>query len=294
MLLLGSTKRVGVVIGVLDLLKIAGFTATPRTRLVRHQHDRYPVEELRRNGWLELYQSYQGRPVFHDVDQIISFYGLRGTRAAFYGVYKVLKHRPGSEGKTLSRCPWSEEWHREAQFFYELEHDARFDKLRDRIVIQWGLGTRSWIQKAANKPVLELQEPGRRLPPFDDYLEFSLTHGELRDLFAHEEAHREWRAHLSAVGGVYLILAETSGHMYVGSATGEGGVWARWRQYARSRHGGNSHLRDLIARDPAYPGRFRFSLLQILPKTMARDEVIRREALYKRKLGTRATGLNLN
>jgi hypothetical protein len=35
-------------------------------------------------------------------------------------------------------------------------------------------------------------------------------------------------------------------------------------------------------------------VLQILPKTMARDEVVRREALYKHKLGTRATGLNLN
>ena len=43
-----------------------------------------------------------------------------------------------------------------------------------------------------------------------------------------------------------------------------------------------------------YPNQFRFSVLQILPKTMARDEVVRREALHKRKLGTRATGLNLN
>jgi len=53
-------------------------------------------------------------------------------------------------------------------------------------------------------------------------------------------------------------------------------------------------LRDLIAQDPAYPNQCRFSVLQILPKTMARAEVIHREALYKRKLGTRATGLNLN
>jgi hypothetical protein len=82
--------------------------------------------------------------------------------------------------------------------------------------------------------------------------------------------------------------------MYVGSATGEGGIWARWRQYASSGHGGNSLLRDLIARDGTYPAQFRFSLLQILPKTMTRDEVIQREVLYKRKLGTRATGLNLN
>jgi hypothetical protein len=53
-------------------------------------------------------------------------------------------------------------------------------------------------------------------------------------------------------------------------------------------------LRDLIAQDPADPNQFRFSVLQIVPKTMARDEVVRREALYKRKLGTRALGLNLH
>jgi len=116
-------------IGVLDILKIAGFSATPRSRLVRHQHDRYPTEELRRHGWLELYQSYQGRSVFHHVDHIVSFYGVRGTRAAFYGVYKLLRHGPASEGRTLSGCPWSQEWHHEARFFYELERDGRFDDL---------------------------------------------------------------------------------------------------------------------------------------------------------------------
>ena len=89
-------------IGVLDILKIAGFSATPRSRLVRHQHDRYPAEELRRHGWLELYQSYQGRSVFHHVDQIVSFYGVRGTRAAFYGVYKVLRHA----GQRRSNALW--------------------------------------------------------------------------------------------------------------------------------------------------------------------------------------------
>jgi hypothetical protein len=116
----------------------------------------------------------------------------------------------------------------------------------------------------------------------------------LKDLFANEEAHREWRARLSAVGGIYLILAETSGDLYVGSASGEEGIWGRWRQYAISGDAGNALLRKLIKSDPAYPDRFRLSLLQILPKTMARDEILRREVLYKAKLGSRAKGLNLN
>jgi hypothetical protein len=281
-------------IGIVDILKLAGFDAASQWKLVRHQDDRYPVDELRRHDWFELYQSYQGRPIFHNVDQIVSFYGLSGTRAGFYGVYKVLDHLPANKGRTLSGCPWSDQWHRDAKFFYHLKRDSRFDSLRDRLIIDWGRATRSWVQRPINKEVLEIREPGRQLPPFEDYLEFTLTFAQLCDLFGNEEAHREWRARLSAVGGIYLILAEKSGELYVGSASGEGGFWGRWRQYAATGHGGNALLQNLIRRDPSYPFNFRYSVLQILPKSMAREEILRREALHKRKLGSRAKGLNLN
>jgi len=142
--------------------------------------------------------------------------------------------------------------------------------------------------------VLEILPPGRKLAPFDDYLEFSLTNAELKDLFDNEEAHRDWRTPLRAVAGVYLVLAQSTGNLYVGSAYGESGIWGRWRQYAAKGDGGNVQLRELIRSNSAYPGQFRFSVLQISPKTMTRDEVLKRETLYKHKLGTRATGLNSN
>jgi hypothetical protein len=283
-----------VTLGLVDILKIAGFDATLSTKLVRHQDRRYPVQELRRHGWLELYQSYQGKPKFHGVQQIVSFYGLPGTRAGFYGVYRVLGCHAASEGRTLASCDWSHKWSLEAQFFYDLERDPQFDDLRDRLIIDWGPGALAWVQNLDNKPVLEILEPGRKLPPFVDYLEFSLTHAELKDLFENEEAHRDWRIPLSAVAGVYLILAQGSGDLYVGSAYGEGGIWGRWQKYAISGDGGNVRLGELIRSDSAYPEQFRFSVLQILPKTMAPYEVLQRETLYKHKLGTRATGLNSN
>lgn len=80
--------------------------------------------------------------------------------------------------------------------------------------------------------------------------------------------------------------------MYVGSAYGTDGIWGRWSDYARDGHGGNTLLKDLVASDPDYPRAFSYSILQILPKTLAKDDVIEREGCYKRKLGTRATGLN--
>ena len=281
-------------VGLVDMLKIGGFDESLPTKLVRHQDRRYPG--LRQRDWLELYQSYQSQPRFHSAKQIVSFYGLPGTRAAFFGVYKVLGWRPASKGRTLDSCEWSRLWKRTSQFFYNLERDTRFDDLCDRLVIDWGVGTLAWVQRLDNKALLEVLETGRKLPSFTDYLEFSLTYAELRDLFSNEEAHRDWKAALSAVAGVYLVLAEKSGHLYVGSASGTEGIWGRWRNYARSRDGagGNKKLRALAADDSRYPGSFRFSVLQILPKSMAHSEVVHREERYKEKLGSKATGLNSN
>ena len=204
---------------------------------------------------------------------------------------RVLDHRPRREGPTPASCELSRRWNQGHGFFYELEPDRRFDDFRDRLIIRWS--GRRWHQKhLENICVLEISESGRRLPPFADYLEFSLTYAELKDLFRNEEAHRDWRAPLSAVAGVYLVLAQTSGRQYVGSAYGPSGIWGRWRNYATSGHGGNIHLKELIRRDSSYPEQFRFSVLQILPKSMAREKVLQRESLYKRKLGSRAIGLN--
>ena len=206
-------------LGLVDILKLAGFDQKVPTKLVRHQDRRYPVTELRRHDWLELYQSYQSKPKFHGAQQIVSFYGLPGTRAGFYGVYRILGHKGHQplDEPMLAACEWSKEWNRDAKYFYELRRDSRFDDLRDRIIIDWGPGTLAWVQKLDDndKAVLQILEPGRKLPPFDDYLEFSLSHDLLKALFENEHAHQDWKSHLSAVGGVYLILATKTGDSLV-------------------------------------------------------------------------------
>jgi hypothetical protein len=254
------------------MLRLYGFDPASRAKMVRHKEDKYPVQELLRNQWLDLYQAYQGKPRFDNLDVIVSFYGLTGTRACFYGVYKVLGRRPARESPVPASCPWVTEWLKKCPYFYDLKRLPGYEALEHRLVIDWGKGALSWHQHLSNKPVLELLPDGRRFPIFDDYLEFTVTHCQLTELYKHEDAHRDWRARLEAIAGVYLILAETTGNLYVGSAYGAAGVWGRWEQYARTGHGGNKLLSELIARDPDYPGRFRFSLLQILPKTLAREE----------------------
>ena len=45
-------------LGLGDLLGLAGFEGKPGDRIVRHQHGKYPVKELRSQGLLEVYQAY--------------------------------------------------------------------------------------------------------------------------------------------------------------------------------------------------------------------------------------------
>jgi hypothetical protein len=180
------------------------------------------------------------------------------------------------------------------EYYYQLMPLEGFDELEHRVVVDWGKGTRKNIQNSRNKRVLEIVPPGQLLPPFTDYLGFTLTRSELESLCLNPEANKDWRARLSAVAGVYLILATSTGAQYVGSAAGADGIWGRWTAYASNGDGGNKLLRDLMAKDASYPDAFSYSLLQILPKSATRAEVLKWETLYKEKLGSRAIGLNAN
>lgn len=279
-------------LGVLDLLKMFGFDPACRSKLVRHQDKRYDVHDLLRRGWLEAYQRFQSKPIFDGQDFVVSFVGAEGTHARFVSVYKVLGRRSGQDGSLPPGCPYSQ-WQKSA-FYYDLERQAGFEALENRVVIDWGRGALAWHQRTTNKAVVEVLPTGQLFSVFSDYLEFTLTHAELQYLFNHPAASREWRARLSAVAGVYLILASTTGRQYVGSAYGAEGFWGRWGAYAATGHGGNVQLRQLMAKDSAYPEAFTYSILQIVPRTAAKAEVLTREQHYKEKLGSFATGLNSN
>ena len=100
---------------------------------------------------------------------------------------------------------------------------------------------------------------------------------------------------LSVVKGVYLINDTSTGKLYVGSAYGEDGIWGRWRNYVLTKgHGHNRLLKKLIASDPLHCNNFRFSILMLLPRTVTPDEALKKETLFKNKLGTNSFGLNDN
>lgn len=231
--------------------------------------------------------------MFDGCSQIISFIGEESAKSRLVGVYDVGVRRPAGEVPLAPGCPHPE-WTGPTHSFYPLQKRPEFVDLEDRLVIDWGKGALAWHQWYVDRPVIEIRPAGRALPPFRDYLRVHLTFDDLVQLGAQPDAHRDWVAGLSAVGAVYLIVDSLTGQQYVGSATGTGGIWQRWCDYAKSGHGNNLKLRDLCDRAVGHPQAFRFSILETFSRTLSRDEALELEAFFKQKLGTRAFGLNAN
>ena len=129
---------------------------------------------------------------------------------------------------------------------------------------------------------------------YSGFLDLIVGLDELTRIVKNPEANREWHSSLSEVAGVYLIVDTGTGDQYVGSAYGEKGIMGRWGDYVRTGHGGNAKLKAMLSVDPDVRHRFQFTVLRTLSKTLTRREVIEFESLHKRKLGTKAFGLNVN
>lgn len=279
--------------GILELLRLRGLAADARVKFVRHIDKNYDVRKLIRDGHFEYYQKTQSNPIFDNLDYIISFLGSHGKTAVLYGVYKVGDRVEAKPDLFPENFPY--DWANPDHVSYTLERDHRFDPLKHRIVIDWGASPISWHQHGRkDKAVVEIRPEGASFEVFDDYLDFTLTYGELSYIVNHSDANRDWRSRLAAVSGIYLILDSETGQQYIGSAYGTQGIWGRWKEYAETGDGGNKKQKEFLQSNTEKKYRFRYSILQILPKTWSKDKVIELESRYKTKLGTKATGLNCN
>lgn len=260
-----------------ELLFNRGLDCNARIKLVRHKDrklDLYGMYKRDRTAFL-TYQSNQRKPVFSGVDYIVAFVGEGGTLARFVGVFRV------------DGCSRSSDL-----FEYDLFEIEGFDDLKERVIIRWNnpIAWHQWI-----KNDMEVQEisPGLHYKRFTDYFDLILDFSELKEIV--ENQFSEWKIILSAIKGVYLITDTNTGRLYIGSAYGEDGIWGRWAEYVSTGgHGGNKSLAMLCAENDYALKYFQFSILMLLPKTVTAEEAIRKEQLFKRKLGTNSFGLNNN
>lgn len=261
-----------------ELLYNRGLDRKASIKLIRHKdrrRDLYSLYRSDRAGFLD-YQNSQAKDVFKDCQFIVSFIGEAGLTARFVGVFEVL-------GASFIN----------GEFKYSMEEVGGYEDLKERVIIRWRNGI-SWHQWIKNEmEVLEIA-PGLHYKRFTDYFDLILDFKELVEIV--ENQYTDWKQMLSAIKGVYLITDQNTGKLYVGSAYGDDGIWGRWNCYAATNgHGWNKSLKCLIDADAEYASKhFQFSILMLLPKTVTADEAIRKEQLFKRKLGTNSFGLNNN
>jgi hypothetical protein len=104
----------------------------------------YP--HLYKFGQLEIYQSYQEDPDFHNCDYLVSFLGTEKTRAMFIGVFKVVDFRPASEVPLPKDFYHYDTYKPNRNYYYELKKVDKFEELRGRLIIDWRRATIQWNQ----------------------------------------------------------------------------------------------------------------------------------------------------
>lgn len=156
---------------------------------------------------------------------------------------------------------------------------------KGRLIISWPPPDRSWW-RWADRNIFQIEaitsesQFARLMPEWNELV------------FAWQELAvlpETWAIALGQWRGIYLIIDTSDGRQYVGSAYGEENILQRWREYARTGHGGNKYLRG---RDPT---NFRFAILQRLSPDLGDTEVVKAEATWKERLRSRwPHGLNDN
>jgi hypothetical protein len=188
---------------------------------------------------------------------------------------------------------WQASWD---AYQYTLSEVAEAAVLNGRVIVQFqrpgrqsSLNADAWSDQLV---LCEMRPERLQVAGFPGYRKVQLSYTEL--CLICKETVQSWEAALKSVAGVYLISDTKTGKLYVGSASGKGGIWQRWQQYATTGHGGNAHLRALANGDLEHFKHFRFSVLEIAELHEDRDSILQREAHWKTILMSKEYGLNAN
>lgn len=292
-----------------DLIKIESLNYDDLSfKIVRHKMNQKGWEEFDNlirfdNELLSAFAGSQERLVYKDADIVLTFVALPGTKALFrtahinhgqisfnqykkyYKGYKSFlnfKKINNIDGGTL-----------EDLYYYKLEESQLLETYKNRLVIEWGRSAVVWVQSAIDKEVTEIYPHGfvSKFPGWDKVY---LSHKELSEIINNPGGNKDWYEYLSGHSGVYVIFDSSTGKQYVGSASGGKGIWSRWEGYVKTGHNENIGLKALAKNNPDYANTFSYSLHHIFPKTVSEKDVFYYESLLKKKLGSRAYGLNEN
>ena len=190
--------------------------------------------------------------------------------------FGILEVEFGATDTTLAKAA-----HRSTQTVFGFEPQEPLRDLIGRLMIGRPQG-RTYVRLAVNldADVLAISEESSLRPPPPHWRNFIISAPLLRSL------PRDWSARLREWRGVYLIVDETDGARYVGSAYGEENLLGRWQAHVSGEVGVTAQLRKRKTAN------FRFSILQLLTHDAEPGDVIRIEQNWMDRLHTRVHGLN--
>lgn len=265
-----------------------------QTKLVRHPLNKEDVREVYKHGMIEAYQSTQSKNCFDNCKYIAAFMGTNKTEALFIGIYEILEVITGSGVKDMmpKGYPYPEHFDKD-HVYYRMKKLDVMSEMDQKLVIEWGQGTRSWFQWASNdKEVLSISN--RNEIEFPRYEELIISYNQLGDIVAEENRYHKWVDALKNVNGIYLICDTKRNKQYIGSTYNEDGILGRWTEYYKTHHGGDVDIKEHLKKYPDAYYDFQFTILRILPKNVIDKEATGIESVYKNKLCTRNPEYGLN
>ncbi len=258
-------------------------------RLLRHKDGRaakgHSPYELWRDNRLQfdLYQSTQSVKNESKLRALYwaSFVGTPSDETLFVGIYSVKNQRLLEQDTPKPQMEGDDETG--SCHVYELTLEPRLSDLIGKLLIDWGPGARTWIQRPdqQDKRITELRTEFKE-PDFPGFLDF------IESLSRLDKLPKGWITVLQSSRGIYLLTCPKTKEQYVGSAIGEGGFWRRWQDYIQTGHGDNVALKS---RDPSD---YQVSILEVAGTASTPDNILRMEGQWKLKLQSREMGLNRN
>lgn len=229
------------------------------------------------NAWRPSRNEFNRRFIF----SMMNFYHEK-DRWLFGGVFEVLERddTPNAHSYTIAPRPEFLPGHiGRLKLKYRLPGRAirrKFESNLDQIEVA---------------EILPVPYEGR---PFPGHDRINISLAELQVVVRQDRS--DWRGALEHMKGVYVIHDRTTGKPYIGSAYGDTGIWARWKQYAETLHGNNVDLRELVekATPEDVAENLNFALLEFWSMRTNDAYVLERESYWKNVLLSREYGHNKN
>lgn len=272
-----------------DILKNANIDEN-RVLLLRHALSDKEFKTCYDNGMVLEYTRCQAQNFSKDQDIWLVFISYKGTLAKLYGCFKKIGSVPRTQDIKPDGFPF-DSWFEGKDSYFTLEPLEIMNEYNDKLVIDWGKSMKFYHRGIIPKPVVSIESNTKK--PFPGFDKLIIPFDELKSVVdKFDTYYNEWRTALSTVYAVYLITDTNSGKQYVGSATGNGGLLARWKEYVDTNgHGNNKGLKEYLVKHPKRCSDFRFSVLQVFTK-VSDKVVLDAENDWKEKLLSREFGFN--